>query len=97
MFPKRDYIVVCHGCGKFHIIKTEFLSSSISFAFKTPEGTTWTVQGCGCKECMMENKKDGRIRDAFRNGMKPEVRERAEKEFNDYWLMELIKNKAQYR
>lgn len=91
MFSEKDYIMVCHGCGKFHIVRSMFISTPCAIQFKV-EGSCYIVPNYACPECNHEpsvigpdNRYVGRIRDAFLFGMSAESRERANREFYEAW------------
>lgn len=93
MFPEKDYICCCHGCGAFHVVRASFLSSpqAASFSSSTP-GRTWCVPLRGCPECLAEGQRApivdgrhmGRIGRAYTHGMTPDARERAQREFTEW-------------
>lgn len=102
MFGPKDYILVCHGCGKFHVVRSEFLSVPMSYRFDIPgdSGRFWTIPAHGCPECASEpsvigpdNRYVGRLRDGYLFGMSPESRERANREFLE-WLPRLEKGRG---
>jgi len=75
MFTEKDYVLICHGCGRLHTVRATFLSSPMSVAVDN-----WTVPAMGCPECC----KTGKQGEAYRNGMTPEALERAVFEFRYY-------------
>lgn len=89
MLSEKTYILVCHGCGKFHEKKSCFMSTPLSIGF-TGTGDrlmTWAVPAMGCPDCMAvqtPNRDDHPIRRAWLNGMTPEARERANREFKEW-------------
>ncbi len=97
MFTPKDYIVVCHGCGKFHIVVAHFLGMPLSIGFKDGV-TTWCIPAYACPECQSEpsvigkdGRRCGRIKDAFVHGMSADARARANSEFPE-WLPRLREN-----
>ncbi len=83
MFSPRTHILVCHGCGTFHEITTEFLSSPL--AVKMPEsadGRFWVLPNRACPDCMAESAKTpiingrhtGRVSKAYDHGMDAEAK-----------------------
>lgn len=99
MFTKKTYILVCHGCGRFHEKESEFLSVPFSIGFDVPNtNNRWSIPALGCPECMATprtmgpNGKEDRskhpIANAFDNGMTLEARARANSEFLE-WLPKL--------
>lgn len=89
MFAPKVYILVCHGCGKFHEMKSEFISVPMSARFDIPESNkSWCIPCLGCPDCMAtprDSNGDGPIARAWKNGMTPEAWARANKEFTE-WL-----------
>jgi hypothetical protein len=67
----KTYLMFCHGCGKIHGIRAEFISGmSASFGFS--DGSSIGIGCHKCSDCPSEA-----IRDAYNNGIKREVWNRA--------------------
>lgn len=88
MFTRKTYVVVCHGCGRFHEYVSEFISAPMSIGFEPDaQGRRWIVPNLGCPECLADPTKP--IREAFYHGMSSEARARATREFNAEWRAKL--------
>jgi hypothetical protein len=51
-FGLKDYLMVCHGCGKLHAVLSAFISTPLAIAFKFTDGSLLSVPAYGCKDCM---------------------------------------------
>lgn len=76
MLSEKTYTLVCHGCGKIHEKKAEFLSSPLAWELIDANGKKFTVPVMGCGECPPEA-----ISNAYFKGATPEARARAKSEF----------------
>lgn len=65
MFNSYDHVMVCHGCGAFHAVRSSFISTPMSIGFKFEDGSQLSVPASHCGKCPSEG-----IRDAWENGMK---------------------------
>lgn len=93
MFDVRDHIVVCHGCGSFHVVRASFLGSSLSIGFKgKAHGVTWCIPAHGCPMCASQKAegRTGRIAQAFDKGMAPASYAEAVRQFESEWETKLI-------
>lgn len=99
MFTPRDHVVVCHGCGSFHIIRTAFLGSALSLSFNQQDGDTrrvWVVPAHACPTChaiKTDKREDHPIARAFNHGMTPEARALANTQFTE-WLPRLEQQRS---
>jgi hypothetical protein len=86
MLGEKDYVLVCHGCGKFHVVRAMFMSMPLATMFDDPDNSRkrWCVPNRGCDDCIGT----GIIKTAYEKGMTPEARERANREFVE-WLPRL--------
>lgn len=94
MFTEKIYILVCHGCGRFHEQRAQFLSAGSALAFESTsrKDVKWVVPTLGCEDCLhthTDNPDDHPIRKAFLHGMTPEARDRANREFKQEWEAKL--------
>ena len=64
----KPYLMVCHGCGTFHVQRSAFISSPLSMAFRFADGSILSVPCHNCGHCP-----GAVIREAWANGSKPEV------------------------
>lgn len=88
MFTEKKYIVVCHGCGRFHEYVSAFISAPMSIGFPPDaQGRRWVVPNLGCPECLADPTKP--IRHAFDHGMSAAAMARAESEFAAEWRAKL--------
>jgi len=74
-FNAYDHVLVCHGCGEFHAVRSSFLSTPMSIRFDFADGSMLTIGGHGCPACMKNPAKP--IRDAWENGVRPSTFNRA--------------------
>ena len=74
-FNSYDHIMVCHGCGVFHAVRSCFISTPVGLAFSFEDGSNLTIGGSGCPECMKTTPSP--IRDAWENGIKRATHDRA--------------------
>jgi len=65
MFNSYDHVMICHGCGKFHAVRSSFISSSLSIGFRFADESQLYVPAYSCGGCSREV-----IRDAWKNGTK---------------------------
>ena len=70
-FGEFDYLMVCHGCGKFHTQRSAFISTPMSIGFSFEDGTNLCVGAYGCADCMTAPGKP--IRKAYYEGMTREA------------------------
>ncbi len=90
MFAPQDHIVVCHGCGAFHVLRTSFLSSPMAIGFESTmvDGRSWAVPCRACPTChaiKTATRDEHPIARAFDHGMAAESRARANREFAETW------------
>jgi hypothetical protein len=73
----REYIMVCHGCGQFHLVRSIFLSTPLSLAFNFADGSRLDVGCSGCPACMAELDPGNPIRMAWEWGIRRSTHNRA--------------------
>lgn len=59
-----DHVLICHGCGHFHVVRSQFIGSSLSIGFSFLDGSSLSIPAYKCSNCPGEA-----IRDAWQNGM----------------------------
>lgn len=99
MFTERDYVCVCHGCGRFHIVRSMFISVPMSMSFPTGDekGTQWCVPALGCLSCQLTPRDangDNPISLAWKHGSTPAALMVAVNAFNTEWRAKLEAQKA---
>lgn len=67
----HDYVMLCHGCGKFHAVRAYFISTPLAIQFKFEDGSLLNCPASGCKTCMVDPTRP--IRKAFFDGMTREA------------------------
>jgi hypothetical protein len=82
MLAPKDYIMVCHGCGKFHTVHSAFISSSVAIRLEN-----WCIPCYSCVDCRQVPE---RIYEAWKNGMSADARAKAQSEFESEWKEKLI-------
>jgi len=70
-YTTKTYILFCHGCGRIHGIRSQFISG-MGADFGFDDGSSVRLGCHKCPDCPGEA-----IRDAYNNGIKREVWNRA--------------------
>jgi hypothetical protein len=75
----QRYTLVCHSCGRVHHKEGHgFMSTPLSVLLLDAQGKQWMVPMSGCPACCAT---PGAIRKAYTQGMTPEARKRAQREW----------------
>ena len=81
MWTKKIYTLVCHSCGRFHELESEFLSSSVACSFPSTlePKRSWMIPALACPDCraiVTTDRNTHPIYLAWKNGSSPEARAR---------------------
>ena len=69
MFNSYDHIMVCHGCGAIHAVRSAFISSPLAMSFNFADGSMLTLACNGCPSCMAIKGDENPIRLAWNKGI----------------------------
>lgn len=69
---EKPYLMVCHGCGTYHVVRSAFISSPLAIGFSFADKSSLSIPCYKCPTCP-----SSAIREAWEKGTKPEVYKRA--------------------
>ena len=59
-----DHVLICHGCGEFHTVRSQFIGSSLGIGFRFTDRSQLCIPAYKCGKCSGDT-----IRNAWEKGM----------------------------